>query len=118
MSKRDASAGGRGPRRGRAGEDEAHAAAADPAAEAAAVDQLSFESALEQLEAVVDRLEEGELALENALASYEQGVRLARRCAGQLESAQRRIEILTNEGAEWVARPFEPEPAGDVEEPL
>jgi exodeoxyribonuclease VII small subunit len=68
--------------------------------------KLSFEAALARLEEVVDRLEGGELELEAALASFEEGVRLTRHCAEQLGAAERRIEVLLQEGNEWVARPF------------
>ena len=68
---------------------------------------VSFETALERLEAIVDHLEQRELALEDALASFEEGVALTRHCATQLESAERRIEILIREGDSWVARPFD-----------
>jgi len=72
--------------------------------------------------AVVDRLERGDLELEDALAAFEQGVALTRRCAAQLETAEARIEVLMREGGEWVARPFEAEsedtrPDADEEEP-
>ncbi len=78
---------------------------------------LSFEAALERLEAVVERLEQGDLALEAALAAFEQGVALSRRCAGQLEQARGRIEILAREGDQWVERPFDAEePPGASEE--
>ena len=85
----------------------------EPAAEAAP----SFEAALARLEQVVDRLERGDLELEAALASFEEGVRLTRFCAEQLSAAERRIEILTQEGAAFVARPFAGErgAAGDAE---
>lgn len=76
---------------------------------------LSFESALERLEALVDRLERGDLELEEALAAFEQGVALTRRCAGQLEDAERRIELLVRQGERWLARPFEE--TGEPEEP-
>jgi len=79
-------------------------------ASADAADQPSFETALEQLEAIVDRLEQGELELEDALRAFEAGVALTRRCAQQLSDAERRIEVLVREGESWVARPFqEPE---------
>ena len=81
-----------------------------PASADAAPDQPSFETALEQLEAIVDRLEQGELELEDALRAFEAGVALTRRCAQQLSDAERRIEVLVREGESWVARPFqEPE---------
>lgn len=55
----------------------------------------SFEAALEQLEAIVDDLEEGRLGLEPSLVRFEEGVRLLRNCYGILETAERRIEVLT-----------------------
>lgn len=74
--------------------------------DAEAPDGITFEEALQRLEAIVDRLEEGDLELEAALAAFEEGVNLTRRCAGQLEDAERRIEVLVREGEKWVARPF------------
>jgi exodeoxyribonuclease VII small subunit len=55
----------------------------------------TFEEALSQLEAVVARLEGGDLALEDALHTFEDGVRLARQCAARLEDAERRVRLLT-----------------------
>lgn len=71
-----------------------------------ALSALSFEQALEKLEGIVDRLERGDLPLEEALEAFEQGVALTRRCAGQLDDAERRIEVLVQEGERWIARPF------------
>jgi exodeoxyribonuclease VII small subunit len=73
----------------------------------AATAELPFEVALERLEGIVDRLEGGDLELEAALAAFEEGVALTRHCAEQLESAERRIEVLVREGGSWTARPFE-----------
>ena len=67
----------------------------------------SFEAAMEELEAIVDRLESGELPLEDALASFEQGVALSRQCASQLESAERRIEVLVQTGSGLTTEPFD-----------
>jgi len=53
-----------------------------------------FENALKQLEDIVARLEKGELALEDSLALYEQGIGLARLCHAKLEEAEGRIEVL------------------------
>ena len=55
----------------------------------------TFEEALSQLEAVVGRLEAGDLPLEASLGAFEDGVRLARLCAARLEDAERRVHILT-----------------------
>jgi len=74
----------------------------------APADQLSFEGALERLEAIVDRLEDGELGLEAALAAFEEGVALSRRLAGELDTAERRIEILVQTGEGTGAEPFDP----------
>ncbi len=79
---------------------------ADPA-RARPPEELPFESALGRLEEVVDRLEHGELPLEESLALFEEGVRLSRRLAGQLEQAEQRVAVLVEEGGELLARPFE-----------
>lgn len=54
-----------------------------------------FEDALEQLEGIVHRLEEGQIGLAEALGQYEQGVKLLRQCYQMLETAERRIEVLS-----------------------
>ena len=53
-----------------------------------------FEEAVTRLEEVVRALEAGDLSLEDALAQFEEGVRLSRRCFGVLDAAQGRIEKL------------------------
>jgi exodeoxyribonuclease VII small subunit len=55
---------------------------------------LKFEAALKELEEVVQRLERGELALEESLALYERGIALSRVCHAKLEEAEGRIELL------------------------
>lgn len=57
-----------------------------------------FEAALAELDALVKKLEEGDLPLEQSLALYERGVQLSRFCHARLEDAERRIEILTDRG--------------------
>lgn len=57
-----------------------------------------FEAAIAELESVVKKLEEGDLALEQSLALYERGVQLSRFCHARLEDAERRIEILNERG--------------------
>jgi exodeoxyribonuclease VII small subunit len=82
------------------------------AAPAQGEERLSFEAALEQLEGVVERLERGELPLEEALTAFEEGVALVKRCAAQLDAAERRIDVLVREGERWLERPFEEEEQG------
>jgi exodeoxyribonuclease VII small subunit len=54
----------------------------------------TFEAALKQLEEIVQRLERGELPLEESLKLYEEGIRLSRLCHAKLEEAEGRIELL------------------------
>jgi exodeoxyribonuclease VII small subunit len=58
---------------------------------------IKFEDALQRLEQIVDQLEAGNLALEESLKVFEEGVGLARRCAKYLEEAEKRIEVLTRD---------------------
>ena len=57
-----------------------------------------FEAAIAELEAIVKKLEEGDLPLEQSLGLYERGVHLSRFCHARLEDAERRIEILDERG--------------------
>ena len=57
-----------------------------------------FEAAIAELETIVKKLEEGDLALETSLQLYERGVQLSRFCHARLEEAERRIEILNERG--------------------
>ncbi|HOA50657.1 MAG: exodeoxyribonuclease VII small subunit [Thermogutta sp.] len=70
-----------------------------------------FEDALRELEAIVERLERGQLGLDEALAEYERGVRLIRHCRELLQKAERRIEILSgiDEQQRPITQPFEEE---------
>jgi exodeoxyribonuclease VII small subunit len=74
-------------------------------------DALSFEEALVALERTVRDLEEGQLGLEEALARYEQGVGLIKRCYSQLRDAEQRILLLTglDEEGRPVLQPFKHE---------
>jgi exodeoxyribonuclease VII small subunit len=56
---------------------------------------LSFEDALAQIEQIIDRIESGEIGLEQSLAEYERGVGLINHCRGRLEGARQQIEDLT-----------------------
>ena len=58
--------------------------------------KLSLEESLERLEEIVKELENEKLTLDKALKLYEEGVKLAGKCSGELESAKRKIQILTN----------------------
>jgi exodeoxyribonuclease VII small subunit len=53
-----------------------------------------FERAMAELEAVVERLEQGELPLEQALSHFERGVQLTGACQAALKAAEQKVEIL------------------------
>jgi exodeoxyribonuclease VII small subunit len=56
---------------------------------------VDFEKALEKLQNTVRQIEGGELSLEGALKSFEEGVSLARSCQEYLQAAEKRVETLT-----------------------
>jgi exodeoxyribonuclease VII small subunit len=57
-------------------------------------DDPSFETALAELEAIVAKMEDGKLPLEESLAAYQRGAELLRHCEGKLSAAQARISVL------------------------
>jgi exodeoxyribonuclease VII small subunit len=58
----------------------------------------AFEAALAQLESLVGRLESGDLPLDEALRTFEQGVRLTRECQTALAAAQQKVQQLLQRG--------------------
>lgn len=58
---------------------------------------LSFEEALAQLEAVIERIESGQVGLEESISAYERGVRLIQRCKGVLSVSEQRVEELSKQ---------------------
>ena len=67
---------------------------------------VDFEASLAELEALVERLEQGDLPLDDALRSFERGVALTRQCQGALKAAQQKVEILLNSCANADPEPF------------
>jgi exodeoxyribonuclease VII small subunit len=68
----------------------------------------SFDDGLDRLEALVQRLEAGNLGLEEALKEFEEGVTLSRTLQQQLATAQRRVDVLKQGlGGEYRAEPLE-----------
>ena len=57
--------------------------------------EMRFEEALKKLERIVDELEKGELSLDDALKKYQEGIELSRLCAQRLDSAKKKIELLS-----------------------
>ncbi|MFJ2985780.1 MULTISPECIES: exodeoxyribonuclease VII small subunit [unclassified Pseudomonas] len=71
---------------------------------------IDFEQSLADLQALVERLENGELSLEDSLAAFEQGIALTRDCQGALAQAEQKVQILLERDGELAAQPFDPEP--------
>jgi len=61
---------------------------------------LDFEAAMRDLEALVERLEHGDLPLEESLAAFERGVALTRNCQAALKQAQQKVDILLKKAGE------------------
>ncbi|RMG58559.1 MAG: exodeoxyribonuclease VII small subunit [Gammaproteobacteria bacterium] len=60
--------------------------------------RFDFEAALEELERLVNRLEQGDLPLEESLKEFERGVALTRSCQQELKNAEQKVRKLTEEG--------------------
>lgn len=75
----------------------------------------TFESALEELEQLVERLESGDLPLDEALTDFERGVKLTRECQKKLASAEQKVKVLMEENGKVQELPFDTEDdfAGD-----
>ena len=61
---------------------------------------LDFETAMRDLEAIVERLEHGDLPLEESLAAFERGIMLTRTCQSALKEAEQKVEILLKKAGE------------------
>ncbi len=71
----------------------------------------SFEESLKRLEAIVLKLESDELPLEDSLALFEEGVKLAEACGARLDAAEKKVSLLIKErGKGLTETPFSPGP--------
>ena len=71
-------------------------------------EKLNYEQAYEELEALVERLESGELALEESLALFERGQALAARCSELLEQAELKLrQLVPDDSGGYVETDFE-----------
>ncbi len=78
-----------------------------PAAEGSPV--ADFEASLDALEQLVEKMEHGDMSLEESLAAYERGVGLYRRCQQALEQAELRVRLLSDPADPASAEPFQPD---------
>ena len=70
---------------------------------------LDFEAAMRDLEEIVERLEHGDLPLEESLAAFERGVMLTRSCQTALKEAEQKVEILLKKAGGAQVEDFDPE---------
>ncbi|WP_346837492.1 exodeoxyribonuclease VII small subunit [Microbulbifer sp. SAOS-129_SWC] len=76
----------------------------------------TFEQALEELEQLVERLEAGELPLDEALADFERGVKLTRECQQKLATAEQKVKVLMEENGSVRELPFDSDGEADERE--
>jgi len=70
--------------------------------------QVSFEEAMERLEAIVGRLENGDVPLETAIELFQEGMKLSQLCGSKLEQVERKIEVLIETENGYQKKPFAP----------
>lgn len=66
-----------------------------------------FEQSLEELEQLVEKMEAGDLSLDQSLTAYERGVGLYRQCQQALEQAELRVRLMTDPAQPEKSEPFE-----------
>jgi exodeoxyribonuclease VII small subunit len=80
-----------------------------PTPKAAQETPPDFETAMRDLEELVERLEQGDLPLEESLAAFERGVLLTRACQTALKEAEQKVEILLKKAGEAAVEGFIPD---------
>ena len=61
------------------------------------IEKMTFEQAIGQLKGIVDRIEQGEIPLQDSLEQYEKGMALIKHCRDILQKAEKRIERISKE---------------------
>ena len=73
-------------------------------------ENMSFAAAIEELDGLVDQLENGDLALDDALKKFERGISLARAGQSKLNDAEQRVSILLQNDQNAELSDFNPQP--------
>ncbi|GGJ09530.1 exodeoxyribonuclease VII small subunit [Halopseudomonas pertucinogena] len=68
---------------------------------------IDFEQSLEALQSLVERLESGNLSLEESLGAFEQGVALTRECQQALTQAEQKVALLLEQDGQLTTEPFQ-----------
>ena len=79
----------------------------------AAKKSFPFEKSISRLEALVERMEDGNLSLEESLKTFEEGIKLTRECQQALKTAEQKVKLLIEKNSSVEEIPFTPEPADD-----
>ncbi len=69
--------------------------------------EMNFEESLTQLEGIVEKLEKGQISLDESLVLFETGIKLVKECNSKLNNAKQRVEQLIVENGELKEEPFE-----------
>jgi exodeoxyribonuclease VII small subunit len=72
------------------------------------ISKLNFEDAIKQLRTIVDKIEQGQIPLQDSLEQYEQGMALIQHCRQILQKAEKRIEKISKTDDEPAVPPSEP----------
>lgn len=67
---------------------------------------FDFEKSLAELENLVEKMESGDLTLENSLKSFEDGIKLTRECQIALKDAEQKVQLLIEQNGESIPQPF------------
>ena len=68
-----------------------------------------FEESMDELEKLVEQMERGDLSLEDALKSFERGIKLTRTCQQALQDAEQKVQILLEKNGQQTLEPFNDE---------
>ncbi|ADC48371.1 MULTISPECIES: exodeoxyribonuclease VII small subunit [Alkalihalophilus] len=80
--------------------------AADTTAKA---NEISFEEAMEQLETIVEKLEQGDVPLEEAISMFQEGMQLSKECHSKLTSVEKKMDQILHADGELEATDFQEE---------
>ncbi|MDV2685151.1 exodeoxyribonuclease VII small subunit [Alkalihalophilus sp. As8PL] len=73
------------------------------------VDELSFEDAMEQLEVIVEKLEQGDVPLEEAISMFQDGMQLSKDCHNKLTSVEKQMDQILHADGELEETDFQEE---------
>jgi exodeoxyribonuclease VII small subunit len=69
-------------------------------------ENLNFEESMQKLETIANELEKGNLSLDESVNKFEEGMKLSKKCNDFLESAEKKITILINNGNDMAEEDF------------